>query len=471
MHASRLRMLAAAWAVALIAAMSWSCSNNNEAFQSAYAAALERVKGGADALSTLMALDQEFPDQLSLKREIAAMLITKGEIESAEVYLSVIEKMAPRKDKELNAAVAGVRARIALARQEWAQALAAADKALALDPQGSGSAGFSKGRALAALGRVPESVDAFKAAFATSGDEASADDWMAYVSTLSDADPGAALAALAEYDSRFPYEPGMGLVESALREKSGDLAGAVYAVCKDVEYARAVGAIDVATALDRLAQVRAALGGMAGSAEGTAALDTCDAFIRGDWVLAQRGLSAYRGDQPMPSWMYLASLARTAPLSPEQLDAYGRLAATFSDLPSYWHVLLTSMERASSGASAADRRRAAELCIDAAPEGPHASDARRALALSIGLGSEAGSSLLTKAEIENLGARSVGGGGAEVLDPIYRLLTLPDNDYTLYAVGMLKGLSAEAFYRAIFSERARSASGRLLERLTYVLNE
>lgn len=466
--ASMLTLLAASAPLSFL-----GCSSDDAAFSADYEAALQRVKDGADPLSTLVALDQRYPKQLSLKREIAAMLISNNQIEAAESYLAAIEKLAPARDSELNAAVAGVRARIALARSRWDDALSLSEKALKLDPADAAGAMLTKGRALAALGKADGAIDAFKAAFSSGGEKASADDWMAYIALQSDKDPAEALALFARYDTAFPYEPGLGLIESALREKLGDMEGAVYAVFRDIEYARSLGAIDAATASGRLDQIDQAIVAMDGQASrgGKLAVAACRSYLRGEWPALRDALAPNAGNQFMARWLKEVAAMRLQAKTMDQLKDYASLAGELSDLPSYWYHLTVSLERPTSGAAPSDLKQAAELCLDASPEGPYAADAKAALARALGLGAESSPFILTKRGIELIGTRSVNGGGAEVLEPIYGLLGLGDNEYTLYALGMMKGLASDPFYRRIFSERLKLAKGRLVERLSYILSE
>jgi len=47
-------------------------------------------------------------------------------------------------------------------------------------------------------------------------------------------------------------------------------------------------------------------------------------------------------------------------------------------------------------------------------------------------------------------------------------MTLPDNPYTLYALGALKALSSVPDFRSFFVETALKSPGRLGERLNYI---
>jgi hypothetical protein len=110
----------------------------------------------------------------------------------------------------------------------------------------------------------------------------------------------------------------------------------------------------------------------------------------------------------------------------------------------------------------------AERCINSAPQGPFAGDCRNILAGYTGLKSEDGSSLKTKAEIETIISGSINTGNPELLDLLIPLISLPDNPYTVYAVGALRTLTSVPKYRDYFSKQAVTSNGRLAERLSYI---
>jgi hypothetical protein len=110
----------------------------------------------------------------------------------------------------------------------------------------------------------------------------------------------------------------------------------------------------------------------------------------------------------------------------------------------------------------------AEQCINLSPKGPFAEDCRRIIAGQLGLETESGA-LRSKAEIEDVIRRSVASGNPELLEDLFPLIDLPDNAYTLYALGALRAVSSVSPFREFFSGRAAGAKGRLAERFNFIL--
>jgi len=76
--------------------------------------------------------------------------------------------------------------------------------------------------------------------------------------------------------------------------------------------------------------------------------------------------------------------------------------------------------------------------------------------------------LLTKPEIEFIIGSAVSERKPDRLDPRFPLLGLPDNPYTLYALGALKGIASDEHFRTVLASAAASRQGRAAARLRYV---
>jgi hypothetical protein len=111
----------------------------------------------------------------------------------------------------------------------------------------------------------------------------------------------------------------------------------------------------------------------------------------------------------------------------------------------------------------------AERCIDLAPQGPYADEARVWLAKAVGLKAQDGPALRTKAEIEALLQRALGSNQAEALGDLYPLLSLPDNPYTFFALAAMGSVAQEGPFKPYFTASLKNATGRLAERLRFVL--
>jgi len=292
--------------------------------------------------------------------------------------------------------------------------------------------------------------------------------------SLSDAEMKSLLHSLdelAELERTGSWFQGMFFVESGIRETIGDLAGAVAAAYKELSCAYGLGLIqkeDVERGLLNVLDAKS-------EEIVVAAAITMIAFLNEQWADAAIDLSFLFDDLDEPDsfsrWMMLvcsleknkASSRNGATAAEDRLNgsAYRAIRARYAHFPEYWY----RGARFFYGAIAAEF---AENCINLAPYGPFAEECRRILASYTGLKTEDGLSIKTKREIENIISLSINSGNPQILDSLLSLISLPDNPYTVFAVGALRSSAGIPGFREYFNKQAAASSGRLAERLTYI---
>jgi hypothetical protein len=275
------------------------------------------------------------------------------------------------------------------------------------------------------------------------------------------------LDELAELERAGPWIQGLALTESSIRENAGDYAGAVAAAFKELSWAYGLGLIqkeDLEQGLLNVLDVK-------GDETVTAAANAILAFVKGRWDEAGAGLRLLFNELDEPDgfgrWMILVcaleySIREKGTAEDRRIAAaYKSIRARYSQFPEYWY----RGARAFSGSIAAEF---AENCINTSPQGPFALECRAILAYHTGVGIENGLSIKTKREIEAVILQSVNSGNPQILDSLLPLISLPDNPYTVYAVGALRALTSIPGFRDYFNNQAAAARGRLAERLTYI---
>ncbi|MBU0928576.1 MAG: hypothetical protein KKA67_12560 [Spirochaetes bacterium] len=276
------------------------------------------------------------------------------------------------------------------------------------------------------------------------------------------------LADIAEAERRGGYEPGLGLLESSIRERRGDYPGAVLAAYKELRYAYGRGEIGLSRVREGVDRLDSLITDKdhSGSSTIRSAVAAVKAFESGDWADAAKDLPSLSSPDDAPDsfarWMAsVCSLERGDAPSSEQ-GRYAVMQARYSALPDYWYRFARAQ---GSGAAARD---SAERCIALAPTGPLALGARAIVAESYGLERSCAASLLTAYEIESAASSAARDGKPAALEPLLAVLGLPDNPATLYAVGILRGMCAAQPVRAWLEERGAVSEGRVAERLRYV---
>jgi len=286
-----------------------------------------------------------------------------------------------------------------------------------------------------------------------------------------------ALDELAEVERAGSWFQGMGLTESSLRENAGDYTGAVAAAYKELAWAYGMGLLKKEDLNNGLLNVLA----VKGEDSVTAATNAILAFFNEQWTDAAAGLKPLFNEADEPDgfgrWMMLVCTLELSvlELSAQEQDtrrlsiqeerraaaAYKSIRARYAHFPEYWY----RGARAFPGSIGAEF---AENCINSSPQGPFAQESRKILAAHIGLKTEDGLAIKTKKEIETIISQAVNSGNPQILDSLLPLISLPDNPYTVYAVGALRALTSVPRFRDYFNKQAASAKGRLAERLSYI---
>jgi hypothetical protein len=272
------------------------------------------------------------------------------------------------------------------------------------------------------------------------------------------------LEEIAELERAGALQRGMGFIESELREKAGDYAGAVLVAVREMVRSYGYGEIqksDLEQGLDRAI----ALEGQ-GSEPAVQAALALRAFFNGHWDEAEQTLAGLFPEIEAPDdftgWLLLSCTLEKNRDDKRAGSAYRAIRARYAQFPEYWY----RGARVFSGSIASEY---AERCINIAPEGPFAPECRSILASSAGLNAEDGASIRSKLEIEGCITHSVKSGNPKLLDPLIPLISLPENPYTLYAIGVLKSLAAVPVYREYFDTLAAGSKGRLADRLVYII--
>jgi hypothetical protein len=272
------------------------------------------------------------------------------------------------------------------------------------------------------------------------------------------------LEEFAEMERSGGYVRGMGLVESGMREEAGDYAGAVLAAYKELAWAYGYGLAEK-TALEKGLGKVLAMEGEAGEEKAVRAAGGILAFIQGRWAEAEEMLAPLFGEDEAPDsfarWMILVCGLEKDPRPGTAGAAYGAIRARYAAFPEYWY-------RGARFFSENIAAEYAEQCISLAPSGPFAGECREILAVQTGLDPREGKSLRSRGEIERIISQSVSQNNPELLSNLLPLIGLPDNPYTVYAVGALRALAGAPQFGDYFAELAGAASGRLAERLVYI---
>jgi len=454
----------------LLVTLAQSCAGDS-AFAKAFSSA-DRSHGSDKLLADLVRLDQGYPDRFVLKHEIGLLYLQQGNPVAAAPYLERALSLARGIKASDRATLYGGLAIVSYSRGDYPKAVDYGRTALDVRAPESAPFGFITGRALLAQDKLKEALACLDAAWTAAKSSMSPDDYRAYARALEAAGrDGDLVAVLDSYQSSFPYEPGLGLMQSAAYERLGDLDESVLAAFKEAEYATAYGASRASDVQKNLAAIGKKLGDKSfnPSGSGTSAWEAVTAFAKGDWIAAQRLLGRLPGSSAFEKYLLLSSRIEAGNEGVTDLDAFASLQPAFRSLPPYYYRLYAAF-RALGGRSPDSLADLLESAIDLAPRTDEAARYRRELATVLGLAPADGPRLLTRAELSAAAEKAAATGESGLLEPLVGTLELRDNRTTLMAVGILRAFARDARHRPYFIDQACSARGRARERLEYILS-
>jgi hypothetical protein len=291
------------------------------------------------------------------------------------------------------------------------------------------------------------------------------------------------LEQLAEQERSGGFKAGDGMRESAIREQSGDYAGAVLAAFKELYWAytfvqgeERISAMQSAieTGLTRVNDAFVLPDDSDAVKAAAQAVDAALAFFYGRFGEAEVLLAALADDGGEPdsflAWMKLVCALENAAHDENALrnirPTYSAMRSRYETLPAYWYFGARNMKGSAIPAYA-------ERAINLSPDGPYAKDARVMIAQFTGLPPADGKAIMTKYEIETVVAGAVEAKQPALLAGLFPLAGLPDNPYTLYTVGIMRALVSDVRFKTYFEEQLQSVKSgkqaRLAERLVYII--
>ncbi len=457
--------------VCAIAALMSSCAGD-AAFKKAYAA-INRSNGIDKLIADLVRIDQEFPDRFQLKHEIGMLCLQKGDPGSAAPYLQRAYALAGNRMKTSDrATLYGGLAIVSYSRGEYPKAVEYGRKALSVKTDAAAPFGFITGRALLAEDKQKEALEYLDAAWGKAKASMSMEDYRAYARVLESAGRYSDLVAVLDsYESAYPYEPGLGLMQSAAYERLGDFDSAVLTAYKEAEYGGAYGAAKVKDIQNNLLALGRKLDDKAfnPAGKGKSALEAVTAFARQDWSTAARLLEQRNGTGTFEKYLLLSARIESKRAAPADIDAYAALLPHLRSLPPYFHRLYLGLSGLPNQSSdkLAD---VLETAINLAPHVEAAGTYRKELAGVLGLSPADGARLMTRAELSAAAEKAAATGESTLLDPLLATLELKDNRTTLIAVGILRAFAKDARHRPYFIDKKNTSAGRTRERLEYILS-
>jgi hypothetical protein len=448
------------------------CAPRDRRFEEAYAR-VAAGREGEELLAALVALDQEYPRQLSLKVNLGALCLAAGDLRRAAAYLERGERLAAapryRREKRLRYLLQADLADLRLRAGRPRESVTHADRALALGAEDEVGVVFTRAKAHLAVGDHAAALADFAAGRAA-GRGMNLEDYGGYIQALvGGGRPADALLAYGERRQRFGYLSGQGLEESLLYEHLGRLEEAVLSAFLELEHRRGGGGESDAQIRRNLGQLTRRLQAE-GAGVAARVADGLDSYLAGRWAEAQAALAEARLRQPHLGLEYLMLAVRLEQgAAASELDSYLRLEPELRTLAAYYFHLWRGLRSSGGAYGFASARPVLEKTILLAAGSTFAEQTRAEIGRLLGLEPSQGRRLLLGQEARLLVRRAAAERRPETLEPVLELLGLPDTPYTPEALLALREALAVPLLRQYLELRRAEAGGRLQERLIGLL--
>lgn len=422
---------------------------------------------GQELFAKVSDFELTHPGHFQSKVDLAVYYLLTGNYTSGLQYLKRAEAVLPAASKkdatpESKAAFYAAYASAYLAAGNTEDAWNYISKARSIKKYGN-TYGYLAARILLTRGKKSEALETMDKTYAAVPGNITSDDIRTYMYLLADTGRYDDCSRLTDlFFEKGKYFPDLGLFASTVYEKTGQLKKSVYSAFLDYEYESCFGRADDRHFLENLATVEKTITGKTGYQEGIKAL---------------RCVRSLYNDSPFPDddtdffvYQYIRAKKklRTAPLSANELTDYMKLEKYFSEFPVYyWNVWLSAIK--DPAASRTDWIPVLERVIISAPKSVYAPQARKAIGQQCGLTAEQSEQLLMPPEIREALLAYGDDSKEEHLEPVYSLLSLPDCTYVYNAIGQVQQNRQILHLDPVLSKRLAASTGRLKDRLFFIL--
>ena len=439
-----------------------SCSNDAE-----YRMLKDSGMSGSALFERVAEYELAHAHHFESKLDLAQFYFLSGSYDKSLEYLvraeSVVRNVPRGKAGKSDAArLYGTRAELELLRGNYSDAVAYAQRAVKTD--NALQYLYVAAQAHAAQENNDDALSLFDAAYAELPDHASPNDLRMYMYLLAENNRMAACKEILEtYFEKAPYFASLGSFASSVYERCGDYQKAVLCAFLDYEYVSCFETVSDEMFLHNLDALQARLENDGTLAHCSDAID----FLRSYFTL--QDMSCSDNDFFVSKYIDVVKKIKAAAASSNDVETLLLLETQFSRFPSYyWHIYSALQQLGAS--SAKEAVPILEKIIMLGNVSPYAARARHELGAMQGLTAAQSQKLLIRGEVDALLAQYAQTHDEQLLESIFALLELPDNEYELHALALVKQQCRPLNMEAALVQRKTAASPKLAERIQYILN-
>ncbi|MBC6714053.1 lipopolysaccharide assembly protein LapB [Treponema sp. Marseille-Q3903] len=410
--------------------------------------------------------DLENPDFFESKLDLARYYILVGSYNQSWPYLvraeSIAKKSPKQVSKENEAALYGCYATLYLMNNEVETAYSYVEKACAVPKYGI-IYGYLAGRILTTLERNEEALKYFDETYKKYPNLITGEEIRSYMYLLGESKNYKKAQELLElYFEKGEFFSGLGLFASGVYEKNNLFVESIFSAFLDYEYQSCFGNADDKRFVQNLNELRNKLVSESKDEESINAVDYM--------------LSLYLGtDVEEPKidffpfeYIKLKKTAKNRAWSNKEFNEYMALEKYFKNFPCYYWNLWTMLPKVQAG-DLSNWKVILEKIIMLG-NSDYYDSSRVILGKLCGLNDSDASKILLPQEVQRLILIYINDSDKRALEYIYSLLNLPDCDYVIQGTQVIKqNIDNKTLSQALY-EKSLTASGRLKERINYILS-
>ena len=386
-----------------------------------------------EALAALVQLDQRYPNDFGVKFRLGELYLRLGQLDISVSYLGRAHELGKgrsvSKDTARLATLEYGRALIVQGKPASA-ILVVAEAARA----GDAAALLVRARAYVQTGNSKAAIIDFRAAGNAKEAQLSAADCTLYAQALAAEERYAeGLKILRDCEKSFGYQPGTGLLESALQEKLGRAGESILAAFKETLYQETQGAISrdqIDKNLSTLS-VRSDVAGMTGVNQ-QLLIRGLKWYLHAQWADASPALAqGLKGiDDPFAAYLLISCSLEKGAVTVQALTSFTALETLYRSYPGDYYHLWRAMKKGSGEYTLANLRSVLEKTILLAPASDIAMETRRELGRLLGVDPAESKYILLRAELDRAYAQLQSGADPrKTLPPVLQLLSIrQEND-------------------------------------------
>ena len=391
---------------------------------------LLKEKTGDDLLEGLIALDKKYPKVLMLKINISGMLLVKNEVKMAGDYLKQGLPLIKKSDNDGEKYVFYTNmAQYSFKNGDPGKSIEYAKQALEFNKEDPLGVTITMAKAYANKEDPISAIKLMKEQWAADRKKFSDEDMYYLLSVLGNEPDSAENLAIVvdvadEYLIRNPTISGIGINQAQDLERAGYMVSALVATFSEMDRMRCVNKIKDENIYDALVKARE---NFAPDSPHVKFLDGFKAYMDEDFDTASAAFDSIIPEIPLNYFTYLQMVCRanSSKTSPELVNAFGALEDKFPLFQSYYYYLWKSIKK--NNLLSKEDAPLMQQCILSNPSSKFGIETKKELGKLFGL--EHGEYILLPDELTVYLMRVKGGEKPDILEPVVKLLEMPDNPF------------------------------------------